>query len=224
MKHETFHAIPVRPISANGAAPTFYTRIGKRVLDVVLAIVLGILLLPIIAVLFFVARSDGGPAFFAHKRVGQNGKPFYCLKMRTMVLNAEEKLGEYLKNNPEAAAEWAKTQKLADDPRITEVGRFLRKTSLDELPQIWNVLKGDMSFVGPRPIVEAELEHYGPLADMYLSMKPGVTGHWQVFGRENGCYTERRNMDRAYSRQMSIAKDLELIARTATVIVRPTGR
>lgn len=203
---------------------SLYEKYGKRALDLALAVSMLPVLLPVISVLWVLVRRDGANGFFGHKRIGQNGHEFYCYKIRTMVPNAEGKLQAYLDGNPEAAEEWEKTQKLTDDPRITAIGKFLRKTSLDELPQIWNVLRGEMSFVGPRPVTEPELERYGPQKRSYLSMRPGITGLWQVEGRGDGDYVERVQMDSRYSDQLSWKYDLALIARTALVVVRPTGR
>lgn len=138
-----------------------YQKFGKRAFDVMFAIVLIPLVFPIVAGAAFAVSRDGGSAFFGHKRVGRDGKVFKCWKIRSMVVDAETKLQEYLKQNPDAAEEWERDHKLDDDPRITAFGNFLRKSSVDELPQIWNVLRGDMSFVGPRPIVRAELKKYG---------------------------------------------------------------
>lgn len=203
---------------------TAYRNVGKRGLDIVLAIALLPLLAPIIFVLWALVRQDGAPGFFGHVRVGQGGKLFSCYKIRSMVPNAEAKLDAYLAANPQAAAEWEATQKLADDPRITKIGHFLRKTSLDELPQILNVLKGEMSFVGPRPVTQPELAKYGAYQQTYLALKPGITGLWQVEGRQDGNYLERVKMDRRYANSVSIWRDLVLIARTAQVLARPTGR
>lgn len=203
---------------------TVYGRVGKRCFDILLAIALLPLLLPIIFVLWALVKRDGAAGIFGHRRVGKDGKLFTCYKVRTMVPNAEAKLDAYLIANPAAAAEWEATQKLSDDPRITQLGQFLRKTSLDELPQIFNVLKGDMSFVGPRPVTEPELAKYGVYQSTYLSLKPGITGVWQVEGRQDGDYIERVKMDRRYANSLSILRDLSLIARTAVVVARPTGR
>lgn len=201
-----------------------YARLGKRLVDIVLATAILPVLLPIIAVLWLITRRDGAAGFFAHTRVGRNGKPFRCWKIRTMVPDAETRLETYLQSNPQAADEWARTQKLTHDPRVTPLGRFLRRTSLDELPQIWNVMRGDMSFVGPRPVTLPELERYGLHSHVYLSLRPGVTGLWQVMGRSNGCYTERTNMDRAYASSLGLIRDLSLILRTGLVVFLPTGR
>ena len=149
---------------------------------------------------------------------------FRCWKIRTMVTDSETRLEQHLQNNPDAAAEWARDHKLTDDPRVTRVGKFLRKTSLDELPQIWNVLLGEMTFVGPRPIVLDEMAKYGPYQAAYLAMKPGVTGMWQVSGRNDVSYDERVQMDVEYFDQISLALDLSLIAKTGLAVLNRTGK
>lgn len=202
----------------------FYSGIGKRMLDLSLAVVLLPFMLPTIAVLILITRMQGGPGLYAHERIGQNGKAFTCWKIRTMVPDAEAQLAKHLRTNARAATEWQRTQKLQDDPRVTALGRHLRRTSLDELPQIWNVLRGQMSLVGPRPVTAPELARYGLHSHIYLALKPGVTGLWQVTARENGCYAERLQLDQSYAQQVSFMRDLSLIARTALVVVRPTGR
>jgi len=208
-----------------GAAGTKRTAaLTKRVFDIAFAIALLPLLVPVIAVLYVLTRRDGGSGFFGHLRVGQNGEKFRCWKIRTMVENSAEVLERHLAENPEAAAEWARDYKLADDPRITPMGNFLRRTSLDELPQIWNVLRGEMSFVGPRPVTEAELEKYQGYEWCYLSVKPGITGFWQVSGRGEVDYTTRVRMDAAYYRRRSFLGDISIIARTAGVVLRRTGQ
>lgn len=201
-----------------------YSAFGKRVFDILLAVALLPILAPIIAVLSFWVGRDGGSGFFGHKRVGLNGETFRCWKIRTMVTGAEDKLKAYLADNPDAAAEWARDHKLTHDPRITRLGHFLRKTSLDELPQIWNVLKGEMSFVGPRPVVEAELEKYGQSLPAYLAQKPGITGLWQVSGRNDISYDERVALDVRYMRERSLRKDLSIILKTGLAVVSKTGR
>lgn len=202
-----------------------YEAMGKRLFDVGLAT----LLLPFIAAVVamiagLVFIRDGASPFFGHVRVGRGGRKFRCWKIRTMVPNAEARLEAYLSANPEAEAEWDAYHKLSDDPRITPVGSFLRKTSLDELPQIWNVLKGEMSFVGPRPVTPDELEKYGPGRAAYCAMRPGITGLWQVSGRNEVTYDERVQMDMLYLRSVSFLKDVSIILRTALVVIRPTGR
>jgi len=168
-------------------------------------------------------RATGGPAIFGHKRVGRHGKEFTCYKFRTMVTNAEVVLKDILAKDPEAAAEWARDFKMKDDPRIISIGRLLRRTSLDELPQIWNVLLGDMSLVGPRPIVAAELERYGQYVDYYLEAKPGITGIWQVSGRNNTTYSERVAQDVWYVRNWSLWYDLVVLLKTVAAVFRREG-
>ena len=201
-----------------------YANWGKRTVDLILALLLLPFIAPVIALICLVVRRSGVPALYAHRRIGQRGVPFTCWKIRTMVPDADARLETYLAAHPDAAAEWARTQKLKNDPRVTQFGRLLRRISLDELPQIWNVLRGDMSLVGPRPVTEPELDRYGPHAQTYLSLKPGVTGHWQVHGRSNGCYAERLHMDQIYASHIGLWHDLQLIWRTAIVLIRPTGR
>lgn len=167
---------------------------------------------------------DGGPGFFGHRRIGRNGEVFRCWKIRTMVVDAEARLAEHLASDPEAAAEWERDHKLRDDPRITRLGAFLRATSLDELPQIWNVLKGEMSFVGPRPVVRDEMRKYGAARTAYLAMKPGITGLWQVSGRNDVSYDERVAMDVEYVSSVSLLTDVRLILLTGLSIVDRTGR
>lgn len=220
LDHLSAHpAIPYRHLS-----PNLYARVGKRVLDLALALALLPVLGPLILILWALVRRDGGAGFFAHTRVGQNGMAFSCWKLRTMEPDAERKLADHLDQDPIAAEEWAKTQKLTDDPRVTPLGRFLRRTSLDELPQIWNVLRGDMSLVGPRPVTRKELGRYGPHTGAYLNLRPGVTGVWQVCGRANGCYAERLQMDQSYANTVGFLLDMVLLLRTGKVIFRPTGR
>jgi lipopolysaccharide/colanic/teichoic acid biosynthesis glycosyltransferase len=193
-------------------------RISKRVFDIVLSVVLLPVLLPVIAALWVLTRRDGGPGFFGHTRVGLNGRSFKCWKIRSMVVDAEPRLQAHLAENPEAAAEWARDHKLAEDPRITRLGNFLRRSSLDELPQIWNVLKGEMSFVGPRPVTRIEMRKYGHCRTAYLSLKPGITGLWQVSGRNEVSYDERVAMDVQYLQTMSIWTDIKIILKTAGAV------
>ena len=177
-------------------------------------------LLLLAAVLFL---TGGWPVLFAHNRVGHKGKTFRCLKFRTMRLDADARLKAHLAGCPEARAEWAACQKLTDDPRITRLGQFLRSSSLDELPQLWNVVRGDMSMVGPRPIVADEIRHYGPYFAEYKSVRPGITGIWQVSGRSDTTYEERVAFDVEYVQTQSTALDLKLILRTVSVVLRRQG-
>lgn len=199
-------------------------RFGKRVFDLSFAILLLPLIAPVIAITWLVARSDGGPGFFGHQRIGRHGVPFKCWKVRSMVHDANARLENLLASDPEARAEWERDQKLTNDPRITRFGNFIRRSSLDELPQIFNVLKGDMSFVGPRPVVEDELKKYGPYKAEYLAMKPGITGLWQVSARNTCSYDDRVQYDAAYYRSVGLAMDCRVIALTANSVLRGTGK
>lgn len=196
----------------------------KRLLDIIGAAVGLVLLSPLFLFLIYKIRKDGGSAFYGHTRIGKDGKPFQCWKFRSMVMNSKEVLEKYLANNSEAQAEWDRDFKLRDDPRITPVGQFLRKTSLDELPQLWNVLKGEMSLVGPRPVVQEELDkYYGAAVKEYKSMRPGLTGLWQVSGRNDVSYDERVAMDVDYVHHWSVFKDIIIIFKTIGVMVKKKG-
>jgi lipopolysaccharide/colanic/teichoic acid biosynthesis glycosyltransferase len=202
---------------------TFYTRHGKRVMDVALALVLLPILLPVMA-LIALGMAHRGQIIYGHRRVGRHGREFTCYKFRTMVVDADLRLADILSSDPKARAEWAGDHKLRDDPRITRLGRVLRKTSLDELPQLWNVLRGDMSFVGPRPVTRAELVKYGDVAAAYLSVRPGVTGPWQVSGRSEVSYTARVMQDADYIAGINLASDAVIIAQTVLVPFKMSGR
>ncbi|CAG2364569.1 MULTISPECIES: sugar transferase [Burkholderia] len=198
-------------------------RTVKRSFDLVGASVLLVVLAPALLGIAWAVRRDGGPAIFGHERVGRNGRRFKCLKFRSMVTNADVVLKALLERDADARAEWAREFKLKNDVRITPIGRLLRKTSLDELPQLLNVLKGDMSLVGPRPIVEAELERYGADVRYYLMAKPGMTGLWQVSGRNDTDYSTRVSLDVSYVRDWSLRRDIGILFRTITVVVRGSG-
>lgn len=201
-----------------------YHAIGKRLCDLLLAALILPILAPVIAVLWVLTRRDGGAGFFGHLRVGKDGKAFRCWKIRTMVVDAEAKLKTYLAENPEAAAEWARDFKIENDPRITPLGKFLRRTSLDELPQILNVLKGEMSFVGPRPVVADELQRYGADRTYYTALTPGITGLWQVSGRNDVSYDERIEMDVTYFNTVSFASDFSILLKTFGAVTNATGK
>lgn len=198
-------------------------RLLKRTFDLCTSSVLLVLLAPLFAYLFFKVRQTGGGAFFGHQRIGADGKSFPCYKFRTMVPNASEVLNTLLQNNPEIRAEWEKEFKLRDDPRITPIGHLLRRTSLDELPQLWNVLRGEMSLVGPRPVIQAELERYGEDVDYYLHVKPGMTGLWQVSGRNDVDYETRVALDAWYVRNWSLWNDMVILLKTVGVVLRRDG-
>jgi Undecaprenyl-phosphate galactose phosphotransferase WbaP len=167
--------------------------------------------------------KDGGQPFFGHMRVGHNGKPFKCYKFRSMVVNAEQVLEHLLANDPVARAEWALNFKLKNDPRVSKLGEFLRRSSLDELPQLWNVFKGDMSLVGPRPVIEAELERYGDDVGYYLMTRPGITGLWQVSGRNDVDYATRVYLDSWYVKNWSLWNDIAILFKTISVVRRRSG-
>ena len=188
------------------------------------AALLLLLLSPVMAVVaFLIWKRDGAPVFFAHYRVGHDGKLFRCLKFRSMLRNSEQVLADLLRDDPTARAEWARDQKLVNDPRITAVGHFLRKTSLDELPQLFNVLRCEMSLVGPRPITVDELTRYGRVRWHYLSVRPGITGLWQVSGRNNTSYEERVALDQRYVEQRTLLGDLGILLKTVRVVVLREG-
>lgn len=196
----------------------------KLILDKVFASAALVFFTPFIVVIAVLLKAGGnGPVFFAHSRIGQGGHPFQCWKFRTMVVNAQERLQSYLDENPEARAEWEGSRKLSNDPRVTCLGNFLRKTSLDELPQFWNVIRGDMSLVGPRPITQDEAQYYGNRFDYYLAVRPGITGLWQVSGRSTSSYDERVKLDVEYVRTRSLWKDLQIVLRTVKVVLSQHG-
>ncbi|WP_330629531.1 sugar transferase [Thioclava sp. GXIMD4215] len=208
-----------------GHRPGFYQRRGKRILDIFLALLLLPVLLPVIAVLWLMVRRDGGPGLFVQPRIGKNGKTFQCYKLRTMLVDAEAKLQKMCAEDPKLAEEWHVHQKLSIDPRITSVGRFLRATSLDELPQIFNVFKGDMSFVGPRPfLIDQESLYRNAGGAAYFDMRPGITGLWQVEGRNSTTFVARVTYDDDYFDRLSLKSDLGLIVKTTSIVVKRTGR
>ncbi len=196
----------------------------KRMEDLILATTGLILLSPLFLVIaILIKKASPGPVFFGHTRIGRNGRKFKCYKFRTMVVNADQVLKELLERDPEARKEWEENFKLKNDPRITRIGRFLRKTSLDELPQLWNVIKGDMSLVGPRPIVEAEIPKYGRYYRHLAKVRPGMTGLWQISGRNDVTYEERVRMDVEYAKNWSVWRDLIILGKTVKVVLAKTG-
>jgi Undecaprenyl-phosphate galactose phosphotransferase WbaP len=199
-------------------------RLTKRCMDLVASLVGSLLLLPLLFYLAVAVKvSSRGPIVYAHERIGLNGRRFKAWKFRSMFLNADALLEHYLEEHPELREEWDRDHKLKFDPRITRIGRFLRKTSLDELPQLWNVIRGDMSLVGPRPIVDAEIVKYGPYYGLYTMVKPGITGLWQVSGRNNTTYDERVQFDAYYVRNWSPWLDLYLLLRTIRIVLFAKG-
>lgn len=210
--------------TAGRTRPGAYPGGGKRLLDVVLAALLIVPVGAVVALLAAIVALDGANPFFGHRRMGRHGRMFRCWKLRSMVPDAEQRLARHLAEDPAAAREWAETQKLTRDPRVTAIGRLLRKTSLDELPQLWNVLRGEMSLVGPRPVTAEEMVRYGRARWAYLSVRPGITGPWQVLGRNRLSYAERVRLDADYAREVSLALDVGLMLRTVPVVLRLTGR
>ena len=199
-------------------------KIYKRTFDLICTICGGLLILPIMVIIsLLVAIDNKGNVIFAHRRIGKDGKEFPCYKFQTMIPNAQEKLVEYLAANPEAKKEWEESFKLTNDPRVTKLGGFLRKTSLDELPQLWNVIKGDMSLVGPRPIVKKEIERYGEYFREYAMVLPGITGMWQASGRSDTTYEERVSMDTWYVRNWSVWLDIMYLAKTFQAVIFGKG-
>ena len=196
-------------------------RIVKRILSILCSVISIIVLSPLFIIISLVVKiSSKGSVFFIHERIGFQGKKFKLIKFRTMVDNAEDMIASF---NPEQKKEWEENFKLKDDPRITKIGKFLRKTSLDELPQLINILKGDMSFVGPRPIVEDELSWYGDNKEKLLSVKPGLTGWWAVNGRSDVPYPERCDLELYYVDHVSFGFDLLILLKTLGAIVRKDG-
>ncbi len=196
----------------------------KRILDIVLAGAALLFFAPLIlSIAFLIRLQDGSRAFYSQKRFGLNGETFNCFKLRSMVPDAREQLEYLLATDPAARAEWDETQKLTNDPRITALGNFIRKTSIDELPQLYNVLRGDMSLVGPRPIVESEIARYGESFRHYCSVRPGITGLWQVSGRSNTTYSERVATDVEYVRSRSFWGDIKIMLMTVPAVLNSKG-
>lgn len=221
---EPFYTEKVFMLSIRNNLARRRNRLAKRVFDLIATICGGFLILPILLVLAVLVGIDNkGHIIFAHRRVGQNGKLFPCYKFQSMVPDAQKRLEEYLAKTPEARKEWEESFKLTNDPRVTKLGAFLRKTSLDELPQLWNVLMGDMSLVGPRPIVTKEIERYGDYIREYYMVPPGITGMWQVNGRSDTTYEERVAMDTWYVRNWSVWIDLVYLFKTVKTVFTGKG-
>jgi lipopolysaccharide/colanic/teichoic acid biosynthesis glycosyltransferase len=199
-----------------------YRRTMKRILDISFVLMAVPMVLPIILALAAVLKIGGNAPFFTQERVGQGGRTFRLWKLRTMVPNAEERLQEYLQSDEAARREWDAYQKLSHDPRITEFGQFLRKSSLDELPQLWNVLVGDMSLVGPRPMMVDQQELYPGTA--YYALRPGLTGTWQISDRNQSTFAQRAEFDADYERNLTFLKDLKILLSTVGVVLRATGK
>ncbi|MCT8999406.1 sugar transferase [Chelativorans intermedius] len=190
-------------------------------MDLVVAVPALIVSAPLMLVVALLVKvTAGGPVLFAHRRMGFNGRPFDCYKFRTMVANAEDVLRDHLANNPQAEQEWRTDRKLLHDPRVTFLGRMLRKSSVDELPQLFNILRGEMSCVGPRPIMADELQQYGAFSSDYLRARPGLTGLWQISGRSSTGYARRVVLDAQYVRNWSLWGDIAILAWTVVAVMR----
>ncbi|RLJ41436.1 lipopolysaccharide/colanic/teichoic acid biosynthesis glycosyltransferase [Litoreibacter meonggei] len=212
------HHVPVVKSQSSGAS---YALFWKRTLDIILVIVTAPISVPLVFLGACLAMLDGGSAFYFQPRVGRGGKMFRMFKLRTMRVDAERRLSEILMQDPRAAIEWQQNQKLRRDPRVTYIGKALRKTSLDELPQLWNVVLGDMSLVGPRPILQEQAILYPGSA--YFKLRPGLTGPWQVLGRNDESFVSRAKYDAMYERELGLFSDLSLIGRTFGVVLLGTG-
>lgn len=213
--------LPVRRASVQKDEPTLYRRYFKRLFDLLFALAIAPIVVPFVGAAAFLIAMDGRNPFYSQMRVGKNGREFRMWKLRTMVHNADRLLEAYLSDNPVAKLEWESTQKLKKDPRVTLVGRILRKTSMDELPQLWNVFIGDMSVVGPRPMMPCQKSAY--FGKSYYRLHPGITGLWQVSDRNEGEFVGRVRYDDIYDRVCSLKTDLHVLLRTVVVVIRCTG-
>jgi exopolysaccharide production protein ExoY len=218
IKFSTVARIEMTPVRIEGV----YTRFGKRALDLLLIAVGLPFVLPLMALMAIAIGLSGGPVFYSQPRIGRGGRVFRFWKFRTMVTDADSVLESHLAENPQAAQEWLVAQKLENDPRITRIGKYLRMTSLDELPQLWNVIIGDMSLVGPRPMMPQQRELYHGIH--YEEFRPGLTGYWQVSERNETSFADRARFDARYAREIGLGTDILTIARTFKTVVRATGR
>jgi lipopolysaccharide/colanic/teichoic acid biosynthesis glycosyltransferase len=212
---------PAPSRAAEARAPGPYRNFGKRALDITLVVLSLPFVLPVLAILMLLVMTDGGRPFYTQDRVGRGGRIYRILKLRSMVLDADQKLEAHLAADPAARAEWDEMQKLRHDPRITPVGRLIRKSSMDELPQLLNVLMGDMSLVGPRPMMADQRALYPGRA--YYDLRPGITGPWQVSERNETSFADRARFDDQYHQDLSLATDLRLLGATVKVVLRGTG-
>lgn len=196
----------------------------SRVLDIALILLAApYILITFLVIMILIKLNSKGPVFYRQARIGMYGRKFYVYKFRTMVENADQILQDYLNNSPKLKAEWLATHKLKQDPRVTKVGAVLRKLSLDELPQLWNIWIGEMSIIGPRPIVDDEVEKYGNCFQLYIQVRPGLTGLWQVSGRNDTTYERRVELDEYYILNRSLVLDLKIIFKTILVVFNRRG-
>ncbi|MBN2760008.1 MAG: sugar transferase [Rhodobacteraceae bacterium] len=209
--------------AGQSAGQGFYARFGKRLLDLAIVITALPIVIPIVTVAAIANALSGNPVFYTQQRLGRHGRVFRIWKMSTMRPNADKMLNALLENNPERRREWETTQKLKNDPRVTRIGAVLRRTSMDEIPQLFNVLKGDMSLLGPRPMMLDQVEIYGPTLPVYLSLRPGISGKWQVSERNDAHFRRRAQIDAEYARDLSLKTDLILVWQTLRTLIRSTG-
>ena len=196
----------------------------KRFIDLFLLLISSPITIPVVLIVSLAIKiSSPGPVFYGHKRTGRNGREFKCWKFRSMVIDADKQLEKILAENPQMRAEWEKDRKFTNDPRVTKIGKILRKTSIDEIPQFFNILTGEMSFIGPRPVTEPELKKYGNKAEFILSVQPGLSGMWQISGRSDTGYEERVTLDSYYIQNWSVWLDIWIIIKTVYVVLRGKG-
>ncbi len=210
-----------KPTLATQPKISLYRNFFKRALDITLIVLSAPVIVPIIAILALIVALSGGKPFYTQDRIGKNGRVFRMWKLRSMVCGADAKLQSYLDANPEKRAEWDSKQKLLNDPRVTPVGQVMRKSSIDELPQLFNVLKGDMSLVGPRPMMVDQRAMYP--GDDYYDLRPGITGFWQITDRNNTSFAERAFYDSRYNTHLSLLTDIKVLWATVRVVLRGTG-
>lgn len=210
---------PAPSVSVRHAS--FYRDFGKPFFDSLVVLATATVVLPLVLILAALVALDGGSPFYKQKRVGRSGRIFTLWKLRTMVVDADQLLAEYLKANPSARTEWETTQKLKNDPRVTPIGRFLRKTSLDELPQLLNVALGDMSLVGPRPMMVNQESMYPGTS--YFMLRPGITGLWQISERNDSSFSDRATYDNAYETSLSFVRDVTIMLKTVHTVLKGTG-
>ncbi|MBU2357773.1 MAG: sugar transferase [Alphaproteobacteria bacterium] len=224
LRHKAGDAVAVKLQPSKAAASQsmrVYSTFGKRIFDVSVVVLSLPFVLLVVALLAIIVARRGGKPFYTQDRVGRNGRIYKIWKLRTMINDADALLEEHLARNPAARAEWNRNQKLRDDPRITELGRFLRRSSMDELPQLWNVLCGDMSLIGPRPMMTNQTGLYPGTA--YYDLRPGISGSWQVSARNTSSFAERATFDTMYRDRISLTEDLRILAATLRVVLRGTG-
>jgi exopolysaccharide production protein ExoY len=221
LKSDTMIAVPSKAKHAKARRFGLYRHVVKRALDISAIVVAAPVVVPVVAALALGVARDGGSPFYTQTRIGKDGKTFRMWKLRSMVRDADAQMEALLKSDPAAKAEWDRTQKLRNDPRITRFGQFIRRSSLDELPQLWNVFRGDMSLVGPRPMMVSQKDMYPGTA--YYALRPGITGHWQTSGRNQTTFEARAEFDTAYESQLDLKTDLAILLRTVSVVVKGTG-